>query len=411
MSSRKTGFVLATAVAIATTLSAQNASLDYTQWRGPSRDGSTAAFTEPASWPESLTLKWKVDVGAGYATPLIVGNRIYMFSRQNENEVMIALDAATGKTLWRTPYPVTFTMQSAAAKHGPGPKSTPAFANGRLYSIGMTGIVTAFDAESGKQLWQKPGSDLVPMYTTHAFSPVVDRGLVIFHTGGHNKGEIVAYDVNTGTPKWTWAGDGPGYGSPIVVDLDGTRQLITLTQAKLVGIDVASGALLWERPFVSANFTNSATPVLFDHTLIASNGGPAIAVNVAKRNNQWVTDNAWENADVPFRLSNAVLVGDMLFGLSTRNSGQYFGIDAKTGKTLWTSEGRQATQAAIAKAGTAVFSLQDDGQLIVARGSKTAFEPVRRYKVADSETWAQPAISGNRVFVKDLSSLALWTLN
>jgi outer membrane protein assembly factor BamB len=411
MSSRKTGLVLAIAAGIATVLSAQNASLDYTQWRGPNRDGSTAAFSEPSAWPESLTLKWKVDVGLGYATPLVVGNRIYMFARQNDREVMSALDVATGKTLWKTDYPATFTMQSAAARHGAGPKSTPAFANGRLYSIGMTGIVTAFDAASGKQLWQKPGSDLVPMYTTHAFSPVVDRGLVIFHTGGHNKGAIVAYDVNTGDPKWTWAGDAPSYGSPIIADLDGTRQLITLTQGKLVGLDVTSGTLLWERPFVSANFTNSATPVLFGHTLIASNGGPAIAVNVAKQNNQWVIENAWENADVPFRLSNAVLVGDMLFGFSTRNSGQYFGVDAKTGKTLWTSEGRQATQAAIARAGTAVFSLQDDGQLVVARGSRTSFEPLRRYKVADSETWAQPAISGNRVFVKDLSSLALWTLN
>jgi outer membrane protein assembly factor BamB len=275
----------------------------------------------------------------------------------------------------------------------------------------MTGVVTAYDAATGKQLWQKPAPGVVPMYTSHSFSPLVDRGLVIFHVGGHNQGALTAFDVNTGEIKWSWNGDGPGYGSPIVADLGGTHQIVTITQGKLIGVDAATGSLLWERPFVSSNFTNSVTPILVGQTLIMSNGGPLIAVTLTRRNNQWVTENAWENADVPFRLSNAVIVGDMLFGLSTRNAGQYFGVDAKTGKTLWTSEGRQAGQAAIAKAGDLLFSLEDDGELVVIRSSQTAFEPLRRYKVADSETWAQTAISGNRIFVKDLSALALWTVN
>lgn len=384
---------------------------DYTQWRGSNRDGSAAAFAEPKAWPESLTQRWKVEVGLGYATPLVVGNRVYMFSRQGPNEVMSALDVASGKVLWQTGYAAPFEMNKSAARHGQGPKSTPVFANGRLYSIGMTGAVTAFDAATGKQLWQKPGSENVPMYTSHSFSPVVDRGVVIFHVGGHDKGALTAFDVNTGDVKWSWNGDGPGYGSPIVVDLGGTRQVITITQAKLVGLDVATGALLWERPFVSNNFTNSITPALYGQTLIMSNGGPVVAVTVNRRNNQWVVENAWENADQPYRLSNVVIVGDTIFGLSQRNMGQYFAIDAKTGKTLWTSEPRQAGNAAIVKAGDVFFSLEDDGELVVARNSRTGFEQLRRYKVADAETWAQPTISGNRVLVKDVSSLTLWTLN
>jgi hypothetical protein len=384
---------------------------DWPQWRGPNRDGGAGSFAVPATWPDQLTRRWKVEVGLGYATPLVVGNRIYMFSRQGDDEVMSALDASTGSTLWKTGYPVSFTMNSGAARHGMGPKSTPVFSNGRVFAIGMTGIVTAFDAGTGKQLWQKPGSPVVPMFTTHAFSPVVERGLVIFHVGGHNQGALTAFDMNTGDVKWSWNGDGPSYGSPIVADLDGTRQIITLTQGKLVGLDPATGTLLWERPFVSANFTNAATPVLSGHTLMLSNGGPAVAITLTKRDNQWTTDSAWENPDVPFRLSNAVLSGDMLFGFSTRNSGQYFGVDVATGKTLWTSEGRQAGNAAIARAGALLFSLEDDGELVVARSSRTAFELVRRYTVADSATWAQAAFSGNRIFVKDVSTLALWTLN
>jgi outer membrane protein assembly factor BamB len=276
----------------------------------------------------------------------------------------------------------------------------------------MTGIVTAYDAATGKQLWQKPGSTIVPMFTTHSFSPVVDRGLVVFHLGGHDEGAITAFDANTGEQRWSWKGDGPGYGSPVLAEFGGTRQIVTITQGKLVGVEVASGALLWERPFVSPNNTNSNTPVVAgDLLIVSSNGPPTSALRISKRNDKWSVETVWENADVPMRLSDAVLAGDVLFGLSTRNSGQYFGVDVKTGKTLWTSEGRQGAHAAIARAGNLLFSLEDDGELVVAQSSKTAFEPLRRYKVADTATWAQPSYSGNRVFVKDVSNLTLWTTN
>jgi outer membrane protein assembly factor BamB len=397
---------------LSTAIHGQNRGPDWTQWRGQNRDGAVTGFSTPASWPENLVQKWKVDVGLGYASPIVVGNRLYMFSRQGGDEVMSALDVDTGKVVWKTGYPVTFAMHSAAVKHGMGPKSTPAFSGGRLFSIGMTGVVTAFDANTGKQLWQKPGSEPLPLYTSHSFSPLVDRGLVIFHVGGHNQGALTAYDVNTGAVKWSWNGDGPGYGSPILVDLAGTRQIVTITQGKIVGMDPANGTLLWERPFVSTNSTNAVTPVLYGQTLIVSgNGGPTTAFTVAKQNNEWTTQTVWENPDIPYRLSNSVLIHDALFGLTTKNSGQYFSVDAKTGKTVWTSEPRAAAQAAILQAGDLVFSLQDDGNLVIFRSGTAAFEPIRRYHVADSETWTQPTISGSRIFVKDVSNLALWTLN
>jgi outer membrane protein assembly factor BamB len=106
-----------------------------------------------------------------------------------------------------------------------------------------------------------------------------------------------------------------------------------------------------------------------------------------------------------------VIVRDALFGLSSRNMGQYFSVDPKTGKTLWTSEPRQAGQAAIVYSGDLAFSLEDTGELKVFRSSATSFETLRKYTVADSETWTQPTISGNRIFVKDVSNLTLWTLN
>ena len=414
MSSRKhssSAFIGAVCLAMASLLSAQGGS-DWTQWRGPNRDGSVPSFAAPATWPETLTQRWSSDVGLGYATPLVVGNRLYVFSRQGEEEVMSALDAATGNVIWKSGYTAPFTMNKSTARHGPGPKSTPIFSDGRLFSIGMTGVVTARDGATGKPLWQKPGSPVVPTFTTHAFSPVVDRGSVIFHVGGNNQGALTAFDVATGNVRWQWDGDGPAYGSPIVAELDGTRQIITLTQTKLVGVDAATGALLWERPFTNSSVTNSATPILVGRTIVVSNGGPIVAYTVTRQGAQWVAQDAWQNEDAPYRLSNTVVgAGDVLFGLSTRNSGQYFGVDVKTGATLWSSEGRQAMNAAILRSGSLLFSLEDDGELVIARSSRTTFDPVRRYKVADEETWTPPVLSGNRIFVKGVSKLTLWTLN
>jgi len=389
---------------------AQDLGPDWPQFRGPSRDGAVASFVEPATWPDRLSQKWKVEVGDGYSTPVLVGPRVYMFSRQGTNEVMQAIDASTGKTIWQTRYPAPVTMNPAAAAHGPGPKATPTFEDGRLFTLGMGGIVTAFDAASGKQLWQKPAGSSLPLYGT-AMSPLVDRGLVIVHVGGDNGGALTAFEVATGNVKWAWTGDGPSYASPIVAEIDGVRQIITLTQSNVVGVSAADGRLLWRRPYTTQFTQNIITPVLTGHTLVI--GGyqnPTIALRVAKTGDQWSAEQIWENGDVSMYMTNGVLVGDRLFALSQRNRGQYFLLDVGSGKTVWTGAPRQAENAAIVRAGSLIFSLEDDAELVVGRVGANAFQELKRYTVANAATWAQPVISGRRVFVKDVSTLALWTI-
>jgi outer membrane protein assembly factor BamB len=390
---------------------AQLASTDVTQWRGPNRDGVVQGFAAPQAWPETLVKRWTVEVGTGYATPLVVGNRVFVFSRLGENETMTALDGGSGTVVWQQSYPAPFAMNPATKAHGPGPKSTPVYFNGRLYSIGMTGVVTAWDAASGKQVWQKPGTGVAMEYTSHSFSPLVDAGRVIFHVGGKDKGALTAFDLTTGDVRWSWAGDGPGYASPIVADLGGTRQIIVPTQAKLVSVDAATGALLWERPLVHQFSSNAITPIVYGQAVIVAGTGPLMEIAVARRGTQWTTEQVWENTDLPLRFTTAVLAGDTLFGMSGRNAGQYYAMDARSGKALWTSDGRQAAHASIARSGDLVLSLESDGELVVLRNSATGFEPLRRYKVSETETWAQPAFSGNRILVKDVMSLTLWTLN
>jgi outer membrane protein assembly factor BamB len=400
------------AMGLTAAVAGQNAAPDWPQWRGPNRDGTLPLFTEPRAWPEHLTQRWKIEVGTGYATPIVVGNRVYAFSRQQENEVMRAIDANTGKVVWETSYPAPFKMNPATARHGPGPKSTPTYANGRIFTLGISGIVTAFDAATGRQLWQKPAPPVEPLFHT-AQSALVDRGVVILHVGGHNQGALTAFDPATGAVKWSWNGDGPAYGSPIVAEIGGTRQVITFSQDSLVGVDAATGQLLWRVPFTARSITNSITPLVYggQMVIVSGQGKPLTAYTIAKRNGQWAADLAWENPQLSLSFSNAVLVGDAVFSMSAMNSGQFFWADAKTGKTLWTSSPRQAGNAAIVRAGKLLFVLKDDAELMVARSNPGGFEPIKTYTVADSATWPAPAISGNRIFVRDISTVALWTVN
>jgi outer membrane protein assembly factor BamB len=397
--------------ALAAHLDAQNGPADWPQWRGPNRDGVISSFTEPKPWPEKLTRKWKMEVGLGYATPVVIGNRVYMFARQGDEEVLGALDADTGKVLWRATYPAAFTISPAAARHEKGPKATPTFADGKLFTLGMTGIVSAFDAATGKRLWQTPPSQPGPLYHT-SMSPLIDRGLAIVHVGSHGRGALTAFDVNTGAVKWRWDGDGPGYGSPIVAEFDGTRQIITFTQDNLVGVSASTGALLWKRRFETNYTQNCITPVLYGQTVIVSGLDKGVtAFKLVKANGQWNPVNVWENTEVSMYMTNGVIVHDAFVALSHKNSGQFFALDAKTGKTVWKSAPRQATNAAISSAGDLLFILKDDAELLIARSGAKGLETVKTYAVADSATWSAPAVSGRRLFVKDVASLTLWTMD
>jgi hypothetical protein len=134
------------------------------------------------------------------------------------------------------------------------------------------------------------------------------------------------------------------------------------------------------------------------------------AIKPAMRNGAWFADVLWTTNAVSAFLSNPVIVDGAIYGLSHRASGQYFALDAATGRILWLGPPRQAANTAVVKAGQLLFLLNDDAELIVARASRLAFEPIKRYLVADSATWAQPAISGSRIFIKDVSTLTLWTI-
>lgn len=197
----------------------------------------------------------------------------------------------------------------------------------------------------------------------------------------------------------------------MLFELAGVRQIVTFTQENFVGVSASTGELLWRRPFVTPSTTTSQTPILYRDTVIQTGRANGItAFRVVRRGDGFETVDVWHTDEVSLHMTNGVVIDGVLFGLSHLNSGQYFALDLDGGKVLWTSEPRQAENAAMIRAGGTILSLEDDAELVVIRNSRTAFEPLKRYEVAKSATWAQPTLSGNRLFVKAVSTLALLLL-
>ena len=395
---------VAVLVLVSASIAAVPGAADWPQWRGPARDGR-AALPARASFPGTLTPGWKVAVGAGHASPVVVGDRVYVFTREGEDEVVQALFLATGKRVWRNAVPAPYTMNSAATAHGKGPKATPVVAGGRVCTLGISGLLSCLDAASGRLLWRKDFAaeygETSPIYGV-ASSPVVDGGRLIAHVGGPGRGALTAFDAATGAVAWAWKGDGPAYASAVVATIGGVRQVVTFSESFLVGVSADRGELLWKLPFTTPWVQNAVTPVVDGDTVVY--GGldhPLRALRVVRRAGGWATEPRWESPEVATYMSTPVLEGGRLYGLSHRKRGQFFCLEAATGKTAWLSEGRQGENAAIVSAGGAMLALTTDSELIVLPQKVDTFAPARRYRVAESPTWAHPVVTGEGVLVKD----------
>jgi outer membrane protein assembly factor BamB len=388
---------------------------DWPQWRGPARDGVAPGFTAPREWPGKLERLWKVEVGEGHATPIVAGDAVFCLTRRGEEEAVARLDLATGAEKWVETYPAPYTMSPVARAHGKGPKSTPLHAGGRLYTLGISGILSAFDAAAGKLLWRQEFSkefpQTSPLYGT-AMSPIADGGLVIAHVGGHDKGALAAFDAATGDVRWRWDGDGPGYASPVIGELAGTRQLITQTQGAIVGIDPAAGKLVWRLPFTTPYDQNIVTPLIAGGAVICSGiEQGTFALRLEKTAAGGLEPRrAWETREVSMYMSSPVLKDGLVYGFSEKRRGQHFCLDLAKGETLWTGPGRQGENAALWLAGDVIFSLDTNSQLVVFAATDEDFEERARWEVAGTPTWAHPVIAGKAIYVKDETSLTRWTI-
>ena len=396
-------------MALCATLGAQ-----WPQWRGPNRDGVVAKANVPAEWPDKLTPKWKQTVGEGYASPVVGDKRVYVHSRQDPEEVVTAFELASGKPLWTQKYPSAFNKNKYATQMSKGPFSTPLFANGRLYTLGSSAVLTAFDAASGKVLWKKDWSkeiDTSRLFTGTAMSPIITDGLLIVHVGDDDAGAFRAFDPASGTEKWSLPGHGPGYASPIVTTFGGTRQIVTMTDKDVVGVEIASGTELWKIPFPDEFNENIVTPVVVGDILVVSGTRKGtLGYKIAKAGATFTPAQAWQNAEATMYMSSPVVDGTHIYGFSNKRKGQLFCLDATTGKVTWTTEGRAGQNASLQSAGADLIVLTTEGELLVVKRNPAKYEEVRRYKVADGQTWAQPVLLGTEIIVRDATTVAVLTL-
>jgi len=383
---------------------------DWPQWRGENRDGKASGFTAPEQWPKELTQKWKTMVGLGCATPALVGNNLYVLTRQGDEEVILCLNAADGKELWKDKYAAQ-AVTGAAGRH-PGPRSSPAVADGKVVTLGVGGVLSCLDAATGKVVWRKdPFPKVVPKFFT-AMSPIIVDGMAIAHLGGPGNGAMIAYELATGDEKWRWAEEGPEYASPVLMTVEGTKQVVTLTEKSIAGINAADGKCLWRLPFLPQRRAyNSATPIVDGQTVIYTGAGRGTkAIKVEKQGDGFATKELWNSPDVAVQFNTPVLKDGLLFGLSNNNN--LFCINAESGETNWidTNPRGQRGFAAIVDTGSCLMALPNESELFVFKPSKEKYEELARIKVAETPTYAHPVISGNRVFVKDEDSVAMFII-
>lgn len=408
---------------------------DWPQWRGPDRDAKAAGFKAPATWPKQLTQKWKAVVGEGVATPALVGDRLFVFSRQEGSEIIRCLDTATGKELWSNNYDALGA--TGPASQFSGPRSSPAVAGGKVVTLGVRGVLSCLDCVTGKLLWRKDDfQGAWPRFFT-ASSPIVVDGLCIAQLGGAEKGAIVVYDLTTGSEKWKWTGDVPGYASPVVATVGGSKFIVALTDTKVVALSPTDGKLAWETPFVvQGRGYNAATPIVEGQTLIYTGSGRGTtAVKLQQQGAEIIAKELWKNTEQSVQFNTPVLRNGLLFGLNAGND--FFCLNTQDGKTAWSAPAGVAPPPAppppgaqgqgpgggrggrgmrgggggfgsLVDAGSVILALTPASQLIAFQPSDKAYAEVARIKVADTPTHAYPVATGNRIFIKDQDSVILW---
>jgi outer membrane protein assembly factor BamB len=340
-----------------------------------------------------------------------VGDKLFVFARQEGNEVTLCLDAATGKEIWRDQYESQGATGASGRAH-PGPRSSPTVAEGKVVTLGVRGILSCLEADTGKLVWRKDDfQGSWPQFFTSS-SPIVVDGLSIAQLGGDSNGAIVAYELATGNQQWKWTGDGTAYASPVLLTVHDTKVIVTLTEENIVGIGVADGKLLWETPFAGGGRSyNAATPIVEGQTIIYCGSGRGTkAVEIDKQGDQLAAKELWSNADESVQFNTPVLKNGLLFGLSNR--GNLFCVNAQSGQTAWTSAiGGRGGFGSVVDAGSVMLALTPSAQLLVFEPTDKGFEQLASYKVTENETYAHPIAAGNGFYIKDQDSVALWTVD
>ena len=387
------------------------ATQDWPQILGPARNGVYAgppiARTLPKSGP---TLLWKRDVGAGFAGPAVVAGRLILFHRVGAREVVEAMDAATGKTIWTAEYPTSYRDDFGFDE---GPRAIPVIAGGRIFTHGADGMLQALDFATGRKLWAvdtRRDFSVAKGYFGAASSPLVDGDRVLLNVGGRSGG-IVAFDVTTGKTLWTATTDEASYSSPVLAEIAGLHTAVFFTRTGLVALDPANGAVRYQYRWRArmATSVNAATPLVIKDQIFlsASYGTGAVLLQVAGNAVKpvWSGDESLSN-----HYSTSVYRDGYLYGFEGR---QEFGqtlrcVELATGKVMWNVDGFGA--GTVLLAGDTLVITRESGELVLAAASAKGFQSLARAPLIPGVIRAYPALADGRFFVRNEHTLAAFDL-
>ncbi|OFW00573.1 MAG: hypothetical protein A3I61_07755 [Acidobacteria bacterium RIFCSPLOWO2_02_FULL_68_18] len=379
---------------------------DWPQFLGPARDGVYRGPALAESWgSQGPRVVWRKGVGAGFAGPVIVQGRVILFHRVGSEEVVESLDARTGAAQWRYAYPTSYRDDFGFDE---GPRAVPVVAGGVVFTFGAEGQLHAIDLAKGTRIWSEDtkGRFKVPKgFFGAAGSPLVEDGRVLVNVGGPGAG-VVAFDAKSGKVLWTATSDQASYSSPAGATIGGRRLAIFLTRAGLGGLDPATGALLFQRPWRAriAASVNAATPlVIGDLVFVSAEYGPGAGV---LRLQGSTLSELWTSNDVlTNHYATSVHHAGNLYGFHGRQEfGQSFrAVDLRTGTVRWSEE--RFLAGTVTLAGDRLVILRERGELVIAPASPEGFRPLARAQILSGVVRAYPAIADGFLFARSENTL------
>jgi outer membrane protein assembly factor BamB len=391
---------------------AADPSADWSQWRGPTRDGITTGPAWPASLKDdALKQTWRVELGPSYSGPLVDGERVYVTETVDRSkEVVRALDRATGKELWKAEWNGALTVPFFAKANGDWIRATPASDGESLYVAGMRDVLVCLDAKTGAERWRV---DFTERYKTPlpAFgfvsSPLVDGDALYVQAGA----SVLRLDKKTGETVWRVLKDdggmsGSAFSSPTLGALQGKRQLLVQTRTKLAGLDPATGAALWEQEVPAFRGMNILTPVVYDDGVFTScYQGKSYFFRIKKDEDKFTSETAWTSKLKGYMSSPIVLDGHAYLLLENQ---RFACLRLKDGKECWVSDKTFGKYWSLVARGDRILALDQKGILYLIQASPEKLEILDQRKVSDQETWAHLAVRGDEVFVRELGAVTAY---
>jgi outer membrane protein assembly factor BamB len=380
---------------------------DWPQWLGPNRDNSSSEKVEP--WTAAPKVLWRQPVGEGNSSPVVADGRVFIHAKITgmDEEEMSAFDIQTGKKLWNSRY----TRAAFKSLYGNGPRATPAVAAGRVYTLGITGNLSCFEAASGKQVWQVDAwKDFHPSKLVFGVScsPLVDGDKVLVNVGAPGA-SVVAFNKDTGQVIWKSQDDSASYASPIMFGPEKQRQLVFLTGKGLLGLSPTDGHLLWRFPLVDLLLESSTTPVKAGDVLIASSiTFGSVGLRLETKDGKPDVKQLWKKDDLTCYFSTPISVGlDHIYMVTGANPLTFKSattlrcIEVKTGKELWQKQKVGQYHASLLRTGNnKLLMLEDSGSLVLLEPNPKEYQELVRSSIC-GPTWAHPALSNGRLYVRD----------